>query len=219
MNNFLTNKKNQKINILQIGGMDGKSYDPLYNHVTKNQNFKLIVLEPIKEQFNKLKNNYKEFKNVTALNYALDYDNKPRKMYTINTNQNTLTKHFEGQSSFYKDRNRLGEKYWKNNKKPDIYKNIEYSDVKDNLKEELVNCITISELIEQYNIEEINLLQVDTEGYDYHILKILLDKIKPQAINFEYNLLPPNELKLAEELLKDYSINKYKQDAFCVKKI
>ena len=82
----------------------------------------------------------------------------------------------------------------------------------------MVNCITISQLIENYNIKKINLLQVDTEGYDYHILNMVLNKIQPEAINFEYNLLPPNELKLAEELLKDYNI-KNKQDAFCIKKM
>tara|TARA_Y100000992_G_C21126069_1_gene424320 strand:- start:85 stop:744 length:660 start_codon:yes stop_codon:yes gene_type:complete len=219
MDNLFKNSQNEIINVLQIGGMDGISFDPLHKYVKNNNNIKLIVLEPIKEQFEKLERNYKDYKNVTCLNYALDYHDKPRRMFTINTNQNILTQHFEGQSSFYNDRNRLGEKYWNENKKPDIYKNIEYSDVKDNLKEEIVNCITISQLCERYNIKNINLLQVDTEGYDYHILNMVLNKLQPESINFEYNLLPPNELMLTEELLKNYSITKGKQDAFCVKKI
>ena len=48
---------------------------------------------------------------------------------------------------------------------------------------------------------------------------MVLNKLQPESINFEYNLLPPNELMLTEELLKNYSITKGKQDAFCVKKI
>ena len=51
-----------------------------------------------------------------------------------------------------------------------------------------VAIVTLTSLIEKYNFKEIDLLQIDAEGYDFKILNSLGD-IKPKLINFESHRL------------------------------
>ena len=69
--NFFLNCKN-KINIIQIGANDGKTNDPIYESLEKfKEKINLICFEPQKEAFSRLKENYKNFKNVTLINKAI----------------------------------------------------------------------------------------------------------------------------------------------------
>ena len=45
---------------------------------------------------------------------------------------------------------------------------------------------TIHEIIQEYNITEIDLLHTDTEGHDYYILMDYDFNIKPKKIMFEH---------------------------------
>ena len=52
-----------------------------------------------------------------------------------------------------------------------------------------MRCLTFDELVRQYDVEHIDLLQIDTEGYDAEIIKSIdFSKIKPSIIRFEHNL-------------------------------
>ena len=110
---ILKKLKNFNLNILEVGGMDGKTFDPLYNNISNNWN--VTILEPIKYQFDKLKKNYSKKLNVKVINKALNYTNKDVKMNTINPEflENKLVPEWaNGISSFYKDRNSIGKEYW-----------------------------------------------------------------------------------------------------------
>lgn len=213
--NILKKLNNLKLNVLEVGGMDGKTFDPLYNNISNNWN--LTILEPIKYQFDKLKINYKNNPNIRLINKALNYTSKNMKMYTINPDilkNNKIPNWANGISSFYNDRNCLGEKYWNNRGKVHLKNNISFNSIKDSIIETYVNCITIEEL----NYDRIDILQSDTEGFDYNILKIVLNKYKPFVILFEWNNLPEDELNSVNKLLIDYETIYYKQDALCILK-
>jgi len=54
---------------------------------------------------------------------------------------------------------------------------------------ESVPCISFARLVADYAIEKIDLLQIDTEGYDVEILMdIDFDSIRPTIIHFEHGL-------------------------------
>jgi hypothetical protein len=66
--------------------------------------------------------------------------------------------------------------------------------VKGKVKEFEVPSLTVRSLLLKHGIEEFDLLQIDTEGYDYNILSQFLDgKILPRIIHFENNFLTGNE--------------------------
>lgn len=196
--------------------MDGKTFDPLYNDVSSKWN--INILEPITYQFKKLQLNYKNKKNIKLFNNALDYKSGKVKMYTINpetlknvSNNNKLL-FANGISSFYKDRNSLGKEYWDGRGKVHEKIGLTFNSIKDSIIETYVDAINIDEL----NLEKIDILQSDTESFDYYILNIVLKKYRPYVILFEWNNLPNNELNEIKILLKDYKTIFYQQDALCI---
>ena len=75
------------------------------------------------------------------------------------------------------------------------------------MEETLVKTITLEKLIEDYNIKHLDLLQIDTEGYDYEILKMLdFNRLKPTVINYENEHLSKQDRVSCEQLLQ---INAY----------
>jgi FkbM family methyltransferase len=71
------------------------------------------------------------------------------------------------------------------------------------IREMHVPALTMRSLLAQYNVARVDLLQIDTEGYDFEVLKMLDDcEIKmPRLIRFEYVNLTINERKLCIEHL------------------
>ena len=72
-----------------------------------------------------------------------------------------------------------------------------------------MNCITFNDLIKKYKVKKIDLLHIDTEGYDYEILKTLDFKIKPNMILFEHKNLGKNKRK-AWKLLRNKGYKLFK---------
>lgn len=74
--------------------------------------------------------------------------------------------------------------------------------------EDTVNSITFKELLKRYSVKSLNLIHIDTEGYDYEIIKMLpFSDIKIDLIQFEHKHLSNLNYKNALQLL---SANGYK---------
>ena len=75
------------------------------------------------------------------------------------------------------------------------------------IRKELVNTISINELLKKYDVDQFDLLFIDTEGYDGEIVSdfITKSKLRPIII-FEYIHINNNVLK---STLKSLSENKY----------
>lgn len=155
---------------VQIGANDGISYDPIYNLITKEK-VRGIVIEPIHDIFVKLKGNYINHPQVLPLNLAIHKDKKEMILYRVNPESKEYPEWTKGTPSFFKSHHNLS--------------NILEKDI----VEESVKCISFKELINQYNINKIDLLQIDTEGYDAEIIKMLdYEKLSPTIISFEHGL-------------------------------
>lgn len=208
--------KNLKLHVLEIGGMDGKTFDPLYQNISEKWN--VTILEPIPYQFEKLVNNYKNKKNVNLINKALTYNTDKIEMFTIDPksliNNKDIPMFANGISSLYNDRNSLGEEYWNGRGKIHIKNGITFNTIKNHIIKIQVNATTIDEL----KLPRVDILQSDTEGFDYHILKIVLNKYTPYVIMFEWNNLPNDELDEVKKLLINYEVTFYYQDALCILK-
>ena len=60
-------------NLVQIGANDGRSFDELNSYIKKYKP-KSILVEPIKESFLQLKENYKNVNNVSAVMPSISYE-------------------------------------------------------------------------------------------------------------------------------------------------
>ena len=190
--------------VVQIGTNDGKTYDPLYNYISKYQLSGLMV-EPQAEAFEKLKNNYKDNPNLKFANVALREKDGEALFYRIKPNLVLEGKEYKASSgsSFYKDQILVNVK----NRLPPVRYDILHrisNDPNDYIEEISVKVRTLSSLFREYGIEKIDFLLTDCQGYDYAILKQLdFKRFAPDIINFEHSLLTFEELLQSHALLKN----------------
>ena len=188
--------------LIQIGANDGMTHDHLHD-VIKKFRVQSLLLEPIKEPFLSLTNNYSNFKNVRLENSALSINNEILFLYKVNPEYfykyGTLP---TGISSFYKEHL------------------IKHGIKKKHIIQEKVNQIAFNELLKKYNINSFDLLVIDTEGYDCNIVNNFFLKIKNirPIIVFEWSHIKQNELQetLNKMLKNNYSFFPTGDDIFCI---
>lgn len=177
-NTFLTIDKilnslfiEKKINcLIQIGANDGLRFDILNKYIKKYK-VKSILVEPIKKSFNDLVKNFESYENVIFENVAISVNNQISHLYKINPKKEGeyCGEHFKGIMSFDK----------KHLLKHGVKKN-------DIIKEEVVTT-SINSLIKKYNLDFIDLIFIDAEGYDADIVEdFFKNSLKRPVIIFEY---------------------------------
>lgn len=175
--------------LVQIGANDGKSHgdEALFSAINANKLWKVILIEPLEENFNRLLQNYsdlKERKNIFFEKVAIGEKDEKKIIYANLDNDEAL-----GAFSTFNDF--LAKKY---------FSNINFSEVEVDVKK-------FSYIKEKYNIENIDILQIDTEGYDLIILKqIFLNNIYPKLIKVENPSFSP---EMSQDIVKLLSTNSY----------
>lgn len=160
---------------IDIGANDGVFFDPIFRFVTQNR-VHGIVVEPLKDLFKKLVHNYKDHPSVVPVNAAIHATEKSMVMYRVNpAREAELPWWVKGIASFRKEH---------------LTENPVMNIPSEYLVTERVVCMTLAELFEKYRVEKVDLLQVDTEGYDYEIIKMIdFSRCKPNIIHFEHGLI------------------------------
>jgi len=166
-------KQNGDLFFIQIGANDGKSFDPIYEFVKSNhQKVRGIVVEPLKDYFEELKVNYKKCPNVIPVNVAIHNTEKMMPLYRVDPKKlNDLPDWYKGTVSFNLDHFKLS------------------STPMDIIIKEVVECIPLDKLLEEYQVSKMDLLLIDAEGYDSEIItNIDFNLFKPMIIHFEHGL-------------------------------
>jgi FkbM family methyltransferase len=172
--------KSPEFFFVQIGANDGIMCDPIREFVTRNQIAGLAV-EPLKDMFAKLEANYRDFPKVKPVNVALHATEKTFALHRVDPAKIAQVGIWsQGTASFKKSHHAATQI-------PD-----------DLLIAETVKCLTLSELLEQYQVPRLDLLQIDTEGYDFQIIKMIdFARWKPAILRFEHGL-PDGTMSRAE---------------------
>jgi FkbM family methyltransferase len=188
--------------LIQIGANDGITHDHLHD-VIKKFRLQSLLLEPIREPFLDLTNNYLNFENVRLENSALSINNEILFLYRVNPDYfykyGTLP---TGITSFYKDHL------------------VKHGIKEKHIIQEKVNQISFDELLKKHNLSSFELLAIDTEGYDCNIVNDFFLKIKNirPFIVFEWSHIKKNELQetLDKMLQNNYSFFPIGDDIFCL---
>lgn len=176
--------------VIQIGSNDGHTRDPIYKYVVKNK-WKGIFIEPVPYIFKKLKKTYKDFKGLTFENVAIGEKSGYKTFYRIKRNNNPNNPIWYDQLGSFKKEVVEKHRY----EIPNFYKY---------LISEKIRCISLNKLLSKHKIFKINLLHIDTEGYDYEIIKhIPFGITKPKMILYEYLHLTKSDRNLCEKLLRE----------------
>ena len=164
---------------LQIGAFDGVQCDPLVGYLDK-YDWKGVMLEPQPVPFSQLKRKYEGRNKVSLRNAAISDTNGEATLFTLDGED--LPGWAKGMASFSKD-NIIKHKYIF----PEIEKHIHKAQVA---------TITFDQLFKEESISTLDLLQIDTEGYDAEILRMFpFDKMKPRIIHFESKHIPKEKLE------------------------
>jgi FkbM family methyltransferase len=199
---------------LQIGGNDGFANDPIFRFV-KKYGWKGIIAEPQEEVFNtRLKKTYRFEKNVHLENKAVTAETGIKLLYKLAVSNSRWA---TGLATFNKEvmLDRI-----KNNDriKTRALKEGAILPAKDEdyITTEEVHCVSILDLMSQHGFTHLDLLQIDTEGYDFEIIKTIdFSKVQPKMISFERHLLSAEDQDACKALLtaQGYTIQDFGGDS------
>tara|TARA_Y100000590_G_scaffold464334_1_gene633517 strand:+ start:123 stop:857 length:735 start_codon:yes stop_codon:yes gene_type:complete len=164
----------KKIDIVfDIGGHKGEtSLDLLKRFEIK----KIFIFEPVLESFEKMSSNLKKYEKrcqIKKFNFALGGQTKEILINKTAESSSSTINQINIQSEYYKRKNKILKFFFKN---------------KDFQSKEKIKIKKTSDFFQENSILEIDLMKIDTEGYEYFILEDLNDKIKKiKAVYFEHH--------------------------------
>lgn len=205
------------VTFLQVGANDGFINDPLHIFI-KRDSWRGVLLEPLPDVFKEyLSRLHRKRPEITAINAALDRSDGTRPFYRLSISRERWA---HGLSSF--DRGVLEKKL----RDGSMERNMRREGV--TLPDNLEGCIIMDEvptvspetLLKKFDGLAPDLLVIDTEGYDYEILKMMdLDRISPEVIIYEEMLFDEKTAAECREYLRShgYSCRSIKRDVLAVK--
>lgn len=209
-------KKQPDLFFIQVGSNDGIQHDPLYKFI-KRDNWKGIMMEPQKHAFSKLTYAYRK-DNVHLVNKAIAETNDPKKLYKIAfTNQRWAS----GISSFLRQHveDRIADGHVDRQCKK--YGITPPANKEDYITFDEVQCINFPTLLDEFDVKKVDLLHIDTEGFDYEVIKLFdFSKMKPGVIAFEHTHLSADDYEACKTLLKKtgYQLQAFNADTVAVLK-
>ncbi len=182
----------REVIVVQVGSNDGSTGDPIYDLIIDHQEWRGIFIEPVPYLFDRLQKNY---------------GNDPRFIF-----ENVAIADREGKIPFYfinpgaKDELKCHWHDWYEQLGSFQRKHIEHllpTEFPSKFITECeVDCLPLSKILALHTITTIDLLHIDTEGYDLQVLlQMDLQQNPPHIILIEHKHLTATDKALMQDLL------------------
>jgi FkbM family methyltransferase len=170
---------NPRLTFLQIGAYDGVGDDDLRGLVLMHK-LRGVLLEPQPAAFARLQRTYRNQPNVTLLEAAIAEQAGMRELYC---------KRGEASMAASFDREHLRRH------------GIADSDIVT----QTVVCHTVESALATAGLAQVDLIQIDAEGYDWPIIRsINFERLQPKILRFEYRNMPPQDADACLALLASH---------------
>ena len=192
---------------VKVGANDGITGDPLSDILLANTKWKGLLIEPVPYCFERLKTTFCDDKRFTLCHAAIGASAGKSIFYYVDEK---AAEHIADLPSWY---DQLGS-FDKNH----ILKHLE-GRLAPFIIEQDVEVFPLADILKQNGLRDLHLLHIDTEGYDYEILKTLdLAQHPPSAIFIEHAHLPAGQKMEMGSLLRKhaYSVSDCGGDYFAV---
>ena len=206
--------EHKHIFFIQVGSNDGFQHDPLCKFI-KRDGWRGLLLEPQPSAFKSLQYIYQN-DSVTPVNRALDQEDKQRKLFKVAFSE---ARWATGLSSFNRSQlvamiesghiSRQCNKY-----------GIQMPEAEEDIiGYDLIQCSSFETLIAENKVEKVDLIHIDTEGYDFEVLKLFpFHSFQPKVVIFEHSHLSAEDRTAATEMLEKqgYNIRSYGADTLAL---
>ncbi len=171
--------------VVQIGACDGTHCDPIHDFL-KTGKARAVLLEPMPYTFARLQEAYAGVPNLSILQAAVFHHDTTVTIYGVKRDS----------PSFQRPDAMLLASFNRNNL-------VNGGIPAEDLQAYEVPALSLATLYQQEGIREVDLLQIDTEGFDAEVVKMALNLAPlPAAINFEKKLLGVGQLAEIYRLLR-----------------
>jgi FkbM family methyltransferase len=170
---------------VQIGAHDGVRFDDLFRFVTSHD-CAGVVVEPLPDAFERLRANYADYPRILPVNKAIHTTADTVSLFrVIPAALSRYAGWADGIASF--DRNHL----------------LEHGIAPEDVSAITVCCVPLMRLLEETGMLDADLLQVDTEGYDAAILRMIdFSRFRPRLIKYEHKNLKAGDRTETVSLLE-----------------
>jgi FkbM family methyltransferase len=175
--------------VVQVGSNDGVQGDPITALIRTNPDWQVLFIEPLPHIFRRLLANYPHSQNYRFENVAISGKTQRRLLYYVS---DEIKKTREGVPYWYDQLGSFDKKHiLKHGKEFESF-----------IASESVRCEPLRDILARNGIRKIDLLHIDTEGYDYEVLKqVDLETSPPRAILYEHKHLSTEDQSAARSLL------------------
>jgi len=193
-------RRSPDVFFVQIGAMDGISFDPLHKYVVQHK-WRGLLVEPLPDMFAELKETYKGVDGLIFENVAIAERSGQRDMYRVRKeaiDRKLVPFWAKGISTFADNdaRNVLG-------LNPEYQ--IDRDQIRPHIVTETIRCETLVNLFAKHEIERVDVFVTDVEGYDYEIFRQLdLERYGPTLIRLEWLNLSESDRHLTIKALKKF---------------
>jgi FkbM family methyltransferase len=185
-------RRDGKRAVVQVGANDGLMDDPVRTSIT-TLGLPALLVEPLPNLFEKLTSNYAGHSNVRFDNVAVSGDPGEASIYRLKASATQFPAWAHGLASF--DKNvLLKHKDWDGVKGKNFEESIEAV---------RVPVVTVKQLLERHpDLGPVAVLQVDTEGHDFIVVKSAIEGgLLPSIINYEHKHLSYEDQIACREML------------------
>ena len=197
-------KHKNNVFFVQVGSNDGVQGDPLHDLIVNNNEWRGVFIEPVGFLFERLKKNYGNFNRYIYENSAIAAEAKELDFYYVSEKAKV---ELGDQLPFWYDQ--LG-----SFDRSHIVKHLDGA-LEPYIYSQKINAVPLSDVLTKHQVEVVDLVHIDTEGYDYKVLSTIdFARYKPSVILYEHKHLSESEHKLARSLLmeKGYKCSEYGSD-------
>jgi FkbM family methyltransferase len=191
---LLHSARDARIQIVQVGAFDGHVSDPL-EELLRHDKTEAVLVEPQKAPYEALVKRYATNSRIRVVNAAIAESDGSVTLFVPSSEASQQASLIAGHHK------RFG---------------LKNSDV----RQVAVPSLAVASLVKQCGFERVDILQLDTEGMDYQILRWFLQAgMKPHLVNFESLHLSREERLGSRDLLRQngYWWVDTDQDTFAVK--
>lgn len=177
----------RQVYCLQVGANDGVLHDPIHQFI-RTYGWKGLLVEPLPDVFAQLKQNYRDVPGLAFENAAIAEVNGEKELLRIDPAiLDKAPDWAAGCATFHEH-----------------CRNIAYApELIQHVIRENVRTMTMPSLLANHQVQRVDMLQVDTEGYDYIVLNQFdFKRYDPAVIHMKFAHLQDDEKSKAKELLK-----------------